>query len=149
MLLLLFKLGDGRYALPVDHIVEVIPLVKLKKVPRTPEFVAGMMNYRGKPVPVIDLSVLSEGVPSELKMSTRIIVVNYPFEEKPGEILGLIAKNATETIKSKLESAPASGVVLDETLDHAVTDLNSDGLLQWFDLKKILPEQEISVLFQD
>ena len=149
MLLLLFKLGDGNYALQADNVVEVIPLVKLKKIPRAPEYVAGLMNYRGRPVPVIDLSILSEGEPSELRMSTRIIVVNYPFEKKPGEILGLIAKNATETIQSKLQCAPSSGVVMDETLNHAVTDLNSDGLLQWFDLKKILPEQEISVLLQD
>jgi chemotaxis-related protein WspB len=47
MLLLLFEIGNGRYALETSQIIEIVPLVNLKKIPTTPAYVAGLMNYRG------------------------------------------------------------------------------------------------------
>jgi chemotaxis-related protein WspB len=58
MLLLLFEIGNGRYALEVNQIIEIVPLVKFKKIPHSPDYVAGLMNYRGKGLPVIDLNLL-------------------------------------------------------------------------------------------
>ena len=52
MLLLLLRLGTDRYALDARQVVEVIPVIKLKRIPPAPAYVAGMFNYRGKPVPV-------------------------------------------------------------------------------------------------
>jgi len=47
MLLLLFEIANGRYALDASQILEIVPLVKLKSIPSTPDYVAGLMNYRG------------------------------------------------------------------------------------------------------
>ena len=61
MLLLLFETSDGRYALDSKHIVEIIPLVKTKRIPAAPAFVKGLINYHGSPVPVFDFCELEGG----------------------------------------------------------------------------------------
>jgi chemotaxis-related protein WspB len=56
MLFLLFQLGEERYALDTSHVAEVLPLVAITPIPQAPTGVAGLFNYRGAPVPAIDLS---------------------------------------------------------------------------------------------
>ena len=54
MLFLLFQLGKERYALEATRVVEVVPLLALKQLPQAPKGVAGIFNYRGRPVPAGD-----------------------------------------------------------------------------------------------
>lgn len=75
MLFLLFQVGNDRYALEANRVVEVIPLLTLKHLPRAPRGVAGLFNYRGQPVPALDLSDLLLGQPAAERLSTRIIIV--------------------------------------------------------------------------
>ena len=65
MLFLVFQLGKDRYALEARRVVEVVPLLGLKKVPQAPKAVAGIFNYRGRPVPAIDLCQLALGQPAD------------------------------------------------------------------------------------
>ncbi|OGQ95047.1 MAG: hypothetical protein A2521_00430 [Deltaproteobacteria bacterium RIFOXYD12_FULL_57_12] len=149
MLLLLFEIGEGRYALTADQLVEVVPLVQVKKIPLAPPYVVGLLNYRGTPTPVLDLGELLIGTPCEPKFSTRTIIVNYPFDGKNTKKLGLIATQVTETVKTALKEVPASGVLMDESLYRLGTDADNERMIQWFDLKRMLPEQDIIKLFQD
>ena len=100
MLLLLFTLGNHRYALEARKVIEVVPLAELKAVPRAPHFVAGILNYRGVPVPVLDLTQMNQASPSRACMSTRIILVNYITDNATPHILGLMAERVTETVKT-------------------------------------------------
>jgi len=61
MLFLVFQLNDDRYALDVSQVVEVLPLVRIRKMLRSPPGIAGTINYRGAHVPVVDLSELALG----------------------------------------------------------------------------------------
>ncbi|MCF6289401.1 MAG: chemotaxis protein CheW [Desulfobacterales bacterium] len=149
MLLLLFNIGDGRYALTAEQIVEVVPLVKVKEIPLAPDYVAGLMDYHGRPVPVIDLCRLLIKKPCEIMLSSRIILVHYPTTGSRTSTLGLIAGQVTEAVKSDRAEIPPSGVLMDEALyQHHGTESARDKMVQWFDLKKMLPGQEICKLFQ-
>ena len=149
MLLLLFEIDNGRYALDINQIIEIVPLVKLKKIPTTPEYVAGLMNYRGQGIPVIDLNQLIDSVPFEDALSTRIIIVNYPVKGMDDKSLALIANNVTETVRTKLTKPPPAGVLMDKSLyDGEITPETSD-MIQWFDIIKMLPEKEITLLFEE
>jgi chemotaxis-related protein WspB len=101
MLYLLFELGADRYALDVRQVVEVLPQVESKAIPGAPIGLVGLMNYRGRPVPLLDLTQLTLRQPCACRMSTRIIVANYC--EKAGEtrLLGLLAERVTETIRQQ------------------------------------------------
>jgi chemotaxis-related protein WspB len=89
-------------------VIAVVPLVDVHPIPRAPTAVEGLMNYRGRPLPVIDLRQQFLDQPSDRHMSTRILVVGLKratpptrpgAEAKPQVelMLGLIAEKATET----------------------------------------------------
>jgi chemotaxis-related protein WspB len=77
MLFLLMQLGGTRYALDVHQIAEVLPLVALNAVPRAPKGIAGVVDYGGTPVPVIDLSQLLANRSAHRRLNTRLVIVHY------------------------------------------------------------------------
>jgi chemotaxis-related protein WspB len=81
MLLLMFTAGGNQYAVDVARVIELVPRVELRKVPHAPVFLAGLLGYRGKVVPVIDLGLLLDGGPCRDCLSTRIILIN----DSPGD----------------------------------------------------------------
>src|SRR4051812_11201026 len=99
MLFLLFKLGKDRYAIEASRVVEVVPLLELRKIPQAPEGIAGVFNYRGKPVPAIDLCQLTVNQRAAHRLSTRIIVINSADSRGRHQLLGLIAEHATEMLR--------------------------------------------------
>jgi chemotaxis-related protein WspB len=148
MLLLLFEIGNGRYALDANQIVEIVPLVKLQPIPITPDYVAGLMNYRGEATPVIDLNQLFDSVNHENLLSTRIIITKYPIDGGDYRPLALIANNVTETVRTRLDQAPPTGVFMDKSLFDDETILETADMIQWFDIKKMLPAHDIALLFK-
>src|SRR5262245_42909406 len=76
MLLLTLKAGSNRYAINIARVIELIPRVELTSIPHAPTFLAGLLAYRGKAVPVIDLGSLFNNVPCAHCLSTRIVLVN-------------------------------------------------------------------------
>ena len=58
MLLLTLKAGANRYAIDVARVIELVPRVELRAIPHAPPFLAGLLGYRGKVIPVIDLGLL-------------------------------------------------------------------------------------------
>jgi len=149
MLLLLFEIGNGRYALDVNQIIEIVPLVKFKKIPTVAHYVAGLMNYRGEGTPVIDLNQLVDSIPFEDALSTRIIIVKYPVKGQGDKPLALIANNVTETVRTKLTKPPPAGVLMDKSLYDGEITPETDDMIQWFDIKKMLPEMEITPLYEE
>jgi chemotaxis-related protein WspB len=99
MLLVLFQVGSERCAMDAQRVVEVIPLVALKKLPHLPPGVAGVFLYRGRPVPALDLCQLSLGRPAAEHFSTRILIVNHSNAAGTEQFLGLIAERVTETMR--------------------------------------------------
>ncbi len=147
MLLLLLRLGTDRYALDARQVVEVVPVVKLKRIPPAPPFVAGMFNYRGKLVPVIDLCQLVESRAARIVLSSRIIMVNYPVSGE-NHLLGLLAENATEVVRREdvqflnadfeMPGSPYLGRVIPD----------ADGLIQEIEVEPLLPGDVKDLLFR-
>ena len=148
MLFILFQLGRDRYALDAAQVVEVLPLVQVKKIPHAPAGVAGVFTYRGAPVPVLDLSQLALGRPARARLSTRVLLVHYPGAEGAKRLLGLIAEHATETLRRAAAEFVAPGVKAGDApyLGPVVTDAR--GLIQWIAVDKLLPAPVREALFQ-
>ena len=143
MLFLKFRIGSESYALDTTQIAEVLPLLEITRVPQTPAGVAGLINYRGRPVPVIDLSELILGEPARPHVSTRLILVRY------GEhLLGLIAEQATETIRREAESFTDSGLASDAAPYLGPVTQDGGRLIRRIDVQKLLPPAVSSVLFR-
>jgi len=76
MLLLTFQAAGQLYAADAARIVEVVPRVNLRPLPHAPAFLAGVFEYRGDVVLVVDLGVLLGAGPAPDRLSTRIILVD-------------------------------------------------------------------------
>ncbi len=109
MLCLLFNLGAETYAIETRLVERVLPLVTVRPIPQMPAGIAGLLNYGGRPVPVLDLCALVLGRPAQQRLSTRIVLIRYPQEEG-GELLGLIAENATDTLRLQAQDFAPSGL---------------------------------------
>ena len=96
--MLLFHAGDNLYALDTSQVIEVLPMVLLRKIQQVPDYVAGVFNYRGSIVPVIDLCHLIQGTACRSRFSTRIIMVNHTTKDGKVHHLGLMAERVTETL---------------------------------------------------
>jgi chemotaxis-related protein WspB len=149
MLFLLFQLGKDRYALEASRVVEVVPLLEMKQLPQAPKGVVGIFNYRGRPVPAVDLSALTLGRPAGERFSTRIIIVNYPDDTGTNRLLGLIAEHATETLRKDPKDFVDSGVKLGQAPYLGPILMQDPDPVQWIYEQRLLPEPVRDVLFSE
>lgn len=146
MLFLLFQLGDNRYALDAREVVVVLPLVNVVWMPGVPPAIAGVCNYRGSLVPVIDLSQVVLGRPAQRRLHTRIVVVTYRAEDGSKKLLGLIAERATEALHREAADFAPSGVN-GEHLGAMAFDAR--GVTQCVEVEGLLPAAVRQLLFQN
>jgi len=147
MLFLLFQIGPDRYALEASRVVEVIPMLGLKKIPQAPRGVAGMFNYRGEVVPALDLSEMTTGHAAAERLSTRILVVRSSVEGRGARLLGLIAERATTTLRKEPSDFVDPGLTPDSTAYLGPVLLDDQGVIQWIQEQKLLPENLQQLLF--
>ncbi|MBP0590079.1 chemotaxis protein CheW [Paraburkholderia sp. LEh10] len=156
MLFLLFELDADRYALDAAAIVEVQALSAAKAIPGAPAWVAGVVERRGEPVPVIDVAQLALGRPSQRLRSTRLVFVRY-LDEHDGEqanhttsthILGLIVERATQTRRIECERFADSGIATPQARWLGPVATDELGMIQWIDVQQMLDDKVKALLFQ-
>ena len=140
MLFLLMQLDGNRYAIDTREIVEVLPLVDCKAVPGAPAGVAGIIDYGGVPVPIIDLSELLAGRPAHRRLSTRIVLIRRGRASTRQELLGLIAERATDTVRRDLADFRPSGVARPTPPHLGGVVLDAAGPVHLIDVGALLPE---------
>jgi chemotaxis-related protein WspB len=147
MLFLIFQLGQERYALEASRIVEVLPLVGIKRLPQAPKGIAGVFSYRGRPVPALDLSELTLGQPSAERLSTRIIVVNYLGPQGQMSLLGLIAEHATDVLRQDPAAFVSAGINIHSAPYLGPVLMDPKGSIQWLHEQHLLSEPVRQLLF--
>jgi purine-binding chemotaxis protein CheW len=108
---LTFKLGNEIFATDVAKVIEVLDLTTITKIPRTPEFMAGVINLRGSVVPVVDLRLCFEMSKTENTRNTCIVVVEVMLENESTTI-GVLADSVEEVIDlepDQIQPAPKIG----------------------------------------
>ncbi len=147
MLLLLLRIEGQRYGLEAARVLEVTPWVELAPVPQAGETVAGMFDYRGRAVPVIDLCRLVRGRTCAPCLSTRIILLSYGSDAGQQQILGLLAEQVTETVKRDVQAQQqrSQAVGAAPWLGDLIKD--EEGLLQLIDIEGLLPKAMQDRLF--
>lgn len=148
MLFLQFQLGQDRYVLDAGQVIEVLPMLDIKRIPKAPAGVAGVCNYRGTPVPVVDVNELMLGVAARASMSTRIIVMNYPDRSTGlGHPLGMIVEKATQTVRREPEEFVEAGIDNPDAPYLGPVATDDKGLVQWVDASRLLTDQVRDLLF--
>ncbi len=115
---LTFKLDDEVFALDITKVREVLDFTTVTKVPRTPEFMRGVINLRGSVVPVVDLRLKFGMTRTEKTVNTCIIIVEVAVDDET-TILGALADSVQEVMDLEpdhIEPAPKIGT----RLEHGV-----------------------------
>jgi purine-binding chemotaxis protein CheW len=111
---LTFKLDDEVFALDIGKVREVLDFTSITKVPRTPEFMRGVINLRGSVVPVVDLRLKFGMSKTENTVNTCIIIVEVTMDNET-IILGALADSVQEVLDlepGNIEPAPKIGTRL-------------------------------------
>ncbi len=132
MLFVLFQLGENRCAIEAKRVAEVLPLMPVKPLPPAPPEVAGVLSYRGVPLPVIDLSRVTLGRPAAERLSTRILVIQC----SGGKRVGFIAERANETMQREPADFAPTGVNAAAYLGPVAEDAR--GFVQWIDPDRLI-----------
>jgi chemotaxis-related protein WspB len=136
MLALLFHIGGVRYMIRSDRVREIAPMVALKEAPHAPAYFSGYFNYRGAIVPVIDLCQLIQNAPCRMRLSTRIILVDYRRKGTP-HILGLIAERVTEAVKKPKETFASAGIRSRKAPYLGGIIMEGDEMIQYLELDRL------------
>ncbi len=142
--LVIFRLAKEEYGLPITKVQEINRLVPITKLPQTPSFMEGIINLRGRIIPVIDLRKRFQLAATEQSEDNRIIIV-----EVSGQTIGIIVDAVTEVVRlpgSSVEPPPPT-FILDAQYIHGVGKLE-ERLLIMLDIDKILTSQEEIMLKQ-
>jgi purine-binding chemotaxis protein CheW len=143
--LVTFHIGDEEFGVDILNIQGINRMVEVTKVPNAPDYVEGIINLRGKVIPIIDLRKRLGMVEKEYDKNTRFIVV-----EMKDKVIGFIVDSVNEVLrinKGITEAPPPMVSGIDSDFITAVGKLE-DRLLILLDIEKILSSEEKKELEQ-
>lgn len=111
---LTFRLDEEVFALDIAQVREVLDYTNITRVPRTPEFMRGVINLRGSVVPVVDMRLKFGMTKTEQTVNTCIIIAEISIDGDT-TVLGALADSVQEVIElsaEQIEPAPRIGTRL-------------------------------------
>ena len=112
--LVVFELDDREFALPIEDIAEIVPMVLITPVPEVPPWVEGVVNLRGRVIPVIDLRTRLGIEPRPHQLNTPILIA-----EQGSKKLGLIADAVRDVVELDEDAFETPAEVGVEETGHA------------------------------
>jgi len=144
---LTFKLADEDYGISLLKVREIIGMMPIASVPRTPDFVKGVINLRGKVIPVTDLRLRFDMPQTDYTDRTCIIVVEVKGPDGTLQ-MGIVVDAVTEVLPVKaeeIEAAPEFGAKVDT---HYILGMaNMDGAMKiLLDIDRVMTAEDIAEL---
>ncbi len=142
---LTFKLDDEVFALDITKVREVLDFTTITKVPRTPEFMRGVINLRGSVVPVVDLRLKFVMTKTEQTVNTCIIITEVTLDGET-TVLGALADSVQEVIdlgSDHIEPAPKIGTKLNTEFIKGMGKHN-DGFVIILDIDRVFSTDDLA-----
>ncbi len=114
---LTFVLADEVFALEIERVREVLEVTAITRVPRSPDFVRGVINLRGAVVPIIDLRHKLELGATDMTVDTCIVIVEVTIDRQR-QVVGVLADSVKEVVdlsNEQIDSPPQMGASIDST----------------------------------
>lgn len=144
---LTFKLDTEVFALDISKVREVLDFTSITKVPRTPEFMRGVINLRGSVVPVVDLRLKFGMAKTEKSVNTCIIIVEVTVDDET-TILGALADSVQEVLDLEpdhIEPAPKIGTRLNTEFIKGMGKRDSNFIII-LDIDKVFSTSELALV---
>jgi purine-binding chemotaxis protein CheW len=143
---LTFDLDDEIFALDINSVREVLELSPITKVPRTPEHMRGVINVRGKAVPVVDMRLKFGLEQGEVTVNTCIIIIEVDHGSD-SVTLGALVDSVREVIEmqeDQIDPPPRFGAAIDTAFIKGMGKYNENFVII-LDGGRIFSEQELAV----
>jgi purine-binding chemotaxis protein CheW len=144
---LTFSLAGEEYGIGILKVKEIIGMMPITTVPRTPDFIKGVINLRGKVIPVVDLR-LKFGM-EKMAYAERTCIIVVEIKGKGGAVLiGIVVDAVSEVLNIKgndIEDTPTFGTRVDTDYILGMAKVNG-GVKILLDIDKVLSEEELSAL---
>src|ERR1700675_585729 len=144
---LTFRLGDEVFATDVAKVREVLDFTTITKIPRTPEFVSGVINLRGNVVPVVDLRLCFEMTKTVKTVNTCIVVVEMVLDGEP-TVIGALADSVEEVIDlepDQIQPAPKIGTRIRTDFIKGMGKRESQ-FIMILDIDRVFSAEELSAV---
>jgi chemotaxis-related protein WspB len=138
MMVLMFRVAEVDYGVAVKRVIEVVPRVALRGVPHAPDYLAGLLRYRGGVVPVVDLGLLMGGVGCREQLDTRIILLDAG--RRGGGLVGLVAERVDDFRPIDESRRAVAGLEIGAAPYLGTVFETDDGLLQLIEPDQVLGE---------
>jgi purine-binding chemotaxis protein CheW len=144
---LTFILDRELFALDIGSVREVLELINITRVPRTPEYIRGVINLRGRAVPVVDLKMKFGMGVTERTVNTCIIIVEVSLDGE-STILGALADSVQEVYEmetSQIEPPPRMGTPIKTDFIRGMGKAGEQFIII-LDINKVFSSLELSGL---
>lgn len=139
---LTFRLQGELYGVDIFRVKEIIAMTKITKVPRTLEYVSGVINLRGAIIPVVDTRVRFGMEPKEPEMQTAVVITEIKQMS-----IGFIVDHVEEVISvepDNLSEPPKFGTGIDTAFIRSMAQID-DTVVMILDLEKLFELTELSI----
>jgi len=144
---LTFTMDNEEYGIGILKIKEIIGMMSITTVPQTPQFVKGVINLRGKVIPVVDLR-LRFGIDS-IDYNERTCIIVVEIECESGMVLiGIVVDAVSEVLNIKggdIEDTPTFGTKLNTEYILGMAKMEG-GVKILLDIDKVLSNEEVALL---
>lgn len=144
---LTFSMANEEYGIGILKIKEIIGMMSITPVPQTPEFVKGVINLRGKVIPVVDLR-LRFGI-EEIEYTERTCIIVVEMAGQAGTVqIGIVVDSVSEVLNIKgddIEDTPTFGSKLDTDYILGMAKMEG-GVKILLDIDRVLHADEIILL---
>jgi purine-binding chemotaxis protein CheW len=144
---LTFKLDVEEFGLEILKVQEIIKMMDITRVPRTPEFVRGVINLRGKVIPIVDLRLKFDMESRGNTEKTCVIVVQV--RRRSGTVvMGIIVDEVSEVLDvlgEQIEPAPEFGGVVDTSFILGMGKVG-DRVVTLMDVDRVLSGEDVAAI---
>jgi len=144
---LTFKLEDEVFAVWVSSVREILDYTAITKVPRTPDYMRGVINVRGSVVPVVDLRLKFGMTKTEQLVNTCIIVIEIGLDDET-TVLGALADSVQEVIElepAQIEPPPKIGTRLKTEFIKGIGKRENE-FIMILDIDKVFSMDELDMV---
>src|SRR6056297_769677 len=142
---LTFKLGEEEFAAHVSKVLSIMEMTKITKVPKSPEYMKGVINLRGQVLPVVDTRIKFGMSPTEFTKNTCIIVMEVEMEGEHVQVGTLVdsVQEVLEINEDQIQPPPSIGSKYQSQFIYGMAKID-EKFIMLLDMDKVFSAEEIS-----
>lgn len=142
-----FKLGDDEFAAHVGKVLNILEMTKITQVPKSPEYMKGVINLRGAVLPIIDTRIKFGMSPTQFTQDTCIVVMEIVMEKDTIQLGALVDSvlSVVEIEDSQIQPPPSLGSKYKSEFITGVAKVDEKFILL-LDMDKVFSTDELIII---